>query len=61
MADGTNGRICEYDANGKYLTQWGSQGSRDGQFVVPTDVVADAQGNVYVDDSLNGLEKFQFK
>src|SRR5436190_20760937 len=42
-----------------YLTQWGSQGSGNGQFNVPNGVATDASGNVYVADTRNHrIQKF---
>ena len=42
-----------------YLTQWGSQGTGNGQFSFPTGVPTDATGNVYVADTENRrIQKF---
>jgi len=42
-----------------YITQWGSQGSGDGQFSYPSGIATDAAGNVYVADSDNHrIQKF---
>ena len=42
-----------------YLTQWGSNGVGDGQFVDPGGVATDAAGNVYVSDVAVGrIQKF---
>ena len=42
-----------------YLTQWGSQGSGDGQFMFPTGVAVDGDGDVYVADRDNNrIQKF---
>jgi tripartite motif-containing protein 71 len=64
-----NPRILKYDPQGKFVLQWGSKGSDDGQFeFVPADpnagpgtgfIVVDAQGNVYVSDGYNDrIQKF---
>jgi len=42
-----------------YLTQWGSPGSADAQFIRPSGVATDAAGNVYVADPGNSrIQKF---
>jgi DNA-binding beta-propeller fold protein YncE len=54
VADGYgNARIAKYDRNGKWLKNWGSRGSAQGQFSIVHGVVIDAQGNVYVADEGN--------
>jgi len=42
-----------FDANGNYLTQFGSAGLDPGQFDEPVGVTLDANGNVYVTDTWN--------
>jgi tripartite motif-containing protein 71 len=39
-------------SGGTYLTQWGSNGSGDGQFTAPLGVAIDAAGDVFVADYL---------
>ena len=39
----------------QYVTEWGSQGSGDGQFEDPTGVAVDSSGNVYVADGNNNI------
>src|SRR5439155_1739817 len=46
-------RIQKFDANGTFLTAWGSLGSGDGQFASPSGVAADGSGHVYVADTVN--------
>src|SRR5436309_13340757 len=44
-----------------YLTQWGSEGSGDGQFSFPRGVATDGAGNIYVYDAEtdnNRIQKF---
>jgi tripartite motif-containing protein 71 len=64
-----NPRILKYDPQGKFVLQWGSKGSDDGQFeFAPADpnagpgtgfIAVDAQGNVYVSDGYNDrVQKF---
>ena len=43
-----------FDSNGNYLTQWGTNGSGNGQFDYPRGVAADSSGNlIYVVDGGN--------
>ena len=52
-------RIQKFDSNGKYLTQWGSYGTGDGQSEYPECVAVDSSGNVYVFDTGNNrIQKF---
>jgi DNA-binding beta-propeller fold protein YncE len=54
VADGYgNARIAKYDRNGKWIRNWGSRGSAQGQFNIVHGVAVDAQGNVYVADEGN--------
>ena len=54
VADGYgNSRIAKYDRNGKWIRNWGSRGSAQGQFNVLHGLAVDAQGNVYVADEGN--------
>ncbi len=54
-----NERVQKFDANGKFLMQWGAPGSGDGQFSGFLSVGADEQGNVYVSDDQNfRIQKF---
>jgi len=42
-----------------FLTQWGTEGSGDGEFMSPLGVATDAEGNVYVADNGNRrIQKF---
>jgi DNA-binding beta-propeller fold protein YncE len=41
--------------NGNYVTQWGSQGSGNGQFYDPEGIAVDSSGNVYVVDTSGTL------
>ena len=47
---GSNNRIAKFDKDGKFLLQWGSTGSADGQFTGVKSIAVDAQDNVYVAD-----------
>ena len=54
-----NNRIQKFTSNGDYLTQWGTQGSGDGQFDRPLGIAVDSSGNVYVADMCNHrIQKF---
>jgi DNA-binding beta-propeller fold protein YncE len=54
VADGYgNARIAKYDRNGKWIKNWGSRGSGQGQFNIVHGIAIDAQGNVYVGDEGN--------
>ena len=71
VADGYgNSRIAKYDANGKWVKNWGSTGTGDGQFRVVHGIQIDANNNVYVADrdnrriqvfDTNGTFKTQFR
>jgi hypothetical protein len=71
VADGYgNSRIAKYDANGKWVKNWGSTGTGDGQFRVVHGIQIDAANNVYVADrdnrriqvfDTNGTFKTQFR
>ena len=53
------GRVVKFDSNGKFVTQWGSYGSGNGQFEYPAGIAVDSSNNVYVVDSGNArVEKF---
>jgi DNA-binding beta-propeller fold protein YncE len=59
VADYFNNRVVKLDSNGNLITQWGSQGSLDGQFNNPQDVGIDSAGFVYVVDTHNHrIQKF---
>lgn len=44
VADYFNNRVIKFDSSGNVITQWGSQGSNDGQFINPQDVGIDSAG-----------------
>lgn len=50
IADTHYQRVMVYAPNGTLLRQWGSPGQGPGQFIFPTDVAFDADGNVYVSE-----------
>lgn len=53
IADSWNCRIKKHSADGRFITQWGSQGSDEGRFTWPKGVAVDAGGYVYVSDAMN--------
>ena len=55
-----NGRIQKFDSNGNFLTQWGSRGTGEGQFLSRPDALAvDEAGNVYAAEPDNyRIQKF---
>ena len=60
VADGyCNGRVIELDADGKHVTEWGTRGTGEGQFVVAHSVAVGPNDMVYVADRENGrLHRF---
>src|SRR5262245_19789343 len=50
---GNTNRIAKFDKDGKFIRQWGSTGSENGQFMGVKSLAIDAQGNVYVADRGN--------
>jgi DNA-binding beta-propeller fold protein YncE len=59
VADIYNYRIQKFDADGNFITKWGSEGTGDGQFYGPNGIAVDSRGNVYVADSYNNrIQKF---
>jgi streptogramin lyase len=54
VSDGYNNRrVVHFDAKGKYVNQWGRDGSGPGQFALPHSIVADSQKRLYVADREN--------
>ena len=50
VIDVSNFRIQKFDSQGSYLTQWGSRGDGDSQFIEPADIAIDQLDNIYVVD-----------
>ncbi len=50
---GANNRIAKFDKDGRFITQWGSTGTGQGQFGGVKGLAIDAQGNVYAADAGN--------
>ena len=54
VSDGYNNRrVVHFDANGKYVNQWGQDGDGPGQFALPHAIVADSHNRLYVADREN--------
>lgn len=54
VADGYgNSRVAKYDRNGKWVKNWGSTGTGDGQFRVLHGIAIDSANTVYVADRDN--------
>jgi DNA-binding beta-propeller fold protein YncE len=48
VADTHYNRVTVFDRDGKLLGHFGTEGTGDGQFMLPTDVAFDARGFIYV-------------
>ena len=48
-----NRRVVHFEANGKYINEWGQEGNQPGQFALPHSIVADSRGRLYVADREN--------
>ena len=46
-------RVIKFDANGKFLMQWGGHGNGPGQFDMPHCLAMDSKGRLYVGDRGN--------
>ncbi len=53
VCDFTNNNVQVFNSTGGYVTQWGSTGSGNGQFLDANGLYVDGGGNVYVDDPGN--------
>jgi sugar lactone lactonase YvrE len=50
---GNTNRVAKFDKDGRFIKQWGSTGSGQGQFTGVKALAVDAQNNVYVADAGN--------
>jgi DNA-binding beta-propeller fold protein YncE len=48
-----NRRVVHFDANGRYINEWGNEGNEPGQFALPHSIVADSKGRLYIADREN--------
>jgi DNA-binding beta-propeller fold protein YncE len=59
VTDSHNNRVLELNIVGQVVGIWGRGGIEDGEFLLPTGITVDAQGNVYVADTGNHrVQKF---
>ena len=59
VADTYNDRIEEFNAEGSYVRQFGTEGEEDGQFKNPAGVAVDSKDDLYVSDTGNNrIEEF---
>jgi uncharacterized protein (TIGR03663 family) len=54
VTDTGNKRVMVFDADGRFLHQWGGGGVIPGSFEEPVGLALDAEGNLYVADTWNG-------
>src|SRR6185312_6771888 len=48
-----NSRVIKFSPSGKYLSEWGTKGNKNGEFNIPHGITIDANSNVYVADREN--------
>ena len=53
VADKENSRVEEFSATGAYITQFGKEGSANGDFDKPRGIALDAEGHIWVADTGN--------
>jgi len=59
VADSWNCRIQKFTSSGKYVAQWGNQGSGGAKLSLPEGVAVDDEGGVYVSDAeANCIRKY---
>ena len=46
--DTGNARIVKFDANGKYVTEWGGHGRADGKMDIPHCLAMDSKGRLFL-------------
>ena len=50
---GMNNRIVHYSSEGRFINQWGSKGSEQGELSEPHSIAMDSQGRLFVGDREN--------
>lgn len=53
VADAKRHAIVSFDANGKFISEFGRRGTGPGEFNFPTHITAGPAGNLFVTDSMN--------
>lgn len=48
-----NSRIVHFDGHGRYVNEWGQEGSGPGEFNIPHAIATDSRGRLYVADRSN--------
>jgi hypothetical protein len=62
MVDRENNRVVEFDEEGKYLGQFGSKGTANGQFLDPRGIALAPNGTIWVADAARGrIQQFNVK
>lgn len=53
VADTSGNNISIFDLTGKFISEFGRRGDKEGEFNYPTAIAADSAGKIYVVDALN--------
>jgi len=51
--EASHARVAKFSKDGKFIKQWGKQGSAPGEFYVPHGIAMDSQGRIFVADRGN--------
>ena len=59
MVDSSSNRVLKFSPSGQPIGQWGSIGSKPGEFLTPVGVAVAADGSIYIADQGNyRIQKF---
>jgi hypothetical protein len=59
ITDEKNHRVQKLTSNGTFVTNWGNNGSRDGEFELLVGIYRDSSNNIYAVDQDNmNIQKF---
>lgn len=58
LASGIDSAVFKFDASGKYINRFGSDGDDPGQFRAPYSIAVDGQGRIFVGD-FKGIQVFE--